>query len=108
MPCAERGDKSPSQRREANERPVTKVNPRRHLDRFINRKGGEAELSMSRRRQQTAEPENCGPASEPPPAGLLRGIGDWTFGRQVMKQVRPSLAALEWESRCDKAEPKRD
>lgn len=62
---------------------------------------------MSRRRQQTAEPENCGPASGTPPAGLLRGIGDGTFGRPTTEQERPSLAALEWDSRCDKAEPKR-
>jgi hypothetical protein len=63
---------------------------------------------MSRRRQQTAEPENCGPASGPPPAGLLRGTGDGTIGRPATEQERPSLAALEWDSRSDKAEPKRD
>jgi hypothetical protein len=40
----------------ASAQPVTRVNPRRRLDRVIHRKGGEAEPSMSRRRRQTAEP----------------------------------------------------
>ena len=62
---------------------------------------------MSRRRQQTAEPESCGPASGPPPAGLLRGTGDGTYGRLATEQERPSLAALQWDDRGDKAEPKR-
>jgi len=42
------------------------------------------------------------------PAGLLRGIGDGRFERPTAEQERPSLAALEWDSRSDKAEPKRD
>lgn len=62
---------------------------------------------MSRRRQQTVEPENCGPASGLSPAGLPRGRGDRTIGRRAAGQERPSLAALEWDARRDKAEPKR-
>ncbi len=63
---------------------------------------------MPRRRQQTAEPENCGPASGQPPAGLLRGKGDGTIERPAMEQERPSLAALERDDLSDKAEPKRE
>ena len=61
---------------------------------------------MSRRRQQTAEPENCGPASGLSPAGLLRGTGDGTSGWPAAEQERPSLATRRG-SRSDKAEPKR-
>lgn len=63
---------------------------------------------MSRRRQQTAEPKNCGPVLGAPAAGLPRGIGDGTLGRPAAEQERPSLAALQWDDRSDKAEPKRD
>lgn len=63
---------------------------------------------MSRRRLKTAEPESCGPASGQPPAGLPRGTGDGTLRRPTAEQERPSLAALEWDGRSDKAEPKRD
>jgi hypothetical protein len=62
---------------------------------------------MARRRQKTAEPEDCGPASgkssrRTPPG--YRGRDERTADNGTGEIL---LGALEWDGRSDKAEPKR-
>jgi len=63
-------------------------------------KGNKAEPHILRRRQKTVG------RTWKSTAGLVRGTGDGTIGRDVTEQERPSWMFLEWESRAYKAEPK--
>src|SRR5947209_4709825 len=90
------------EQREATERPVTRVNPRRRLDRVSTERAGRPSRAFHGEGNRLRSPRAVDQPREQPPAGLPRGTGDGTTGRPAAEQERPSSAALQWEVRSDK------
>ena len=90
-------------RKGASLRPVTKVNPRRRLDRVSTERAGRPSRAChgegNRLRNPSAvdQPRTCD-------AGLLRGRGDGTQGWPTAEQERPSSVILQWVRLAYKAE----
>jgi hypothetical protein len=91
----------------ASRRPVTEVNPRRCLDRFSTERAGRPSRTCHGEGNRLRSPRAVDQPRGRAPAGLLRGTGDGTCAQPTAEQERPSLVALEWDNRRDKAEPKR-
>ena len=88
----------------ANRRPVTKVNPRRRLDRLSTERAGRPSRACRGEGNRLRSPRTADQPRGRTPAGLLRGTGDGTSVKPTTEQERPSSMALEWARLAYKTE----
>jgi hypothetical protein len=89
----------------ASARPVTRVNPRRGLDRFSTERARRLSRPCHGEGNRLTEPQwRVKALWGKPSAGLLRGRGDGTCARPAAEQERPSSVVLEWARPAYKAE----